>query len=222
MADIDQITAARAGLELLVTENDALLERFSGLLARLEQLEALPPEERHGEFRAMAQDGSLTFNGVDVRRFAPTAARQLTPGRFLRRTHRRLVNTASMIEQFQERGTFEEGTALRDRIGELTQDRVDETDTRAVLDFRRRVDAVRNDPLFAAYLEHKQHFIKQDADFRTDAEITATKESVQDNQDLLEERGKALAELSEEMASGAIDAEQAAERMDALALPEGA
>jgi len=220
MADIDQITAARAGLELLVAENDELLDRFANLLAKLEELEALSPEERHSAFRTLAQDGSLTFNGVDVRRFAPTAAQQLTPGQFMRRTHRRLVNTVSMIEQFQERGTFDEGTALLARIGDLTQDLVDETDTQAVLDFRKRVDAVRNDPLFAAYLAHKQHFIKEDADFRTDAEIAATKESVQDSQDLLEERGKALAELSEDMASGAIDPEQAAERMDALTLPE--
>ncbi len=220
MADIDQITAAKAGLELLVAENDALLERFAKLLSRLEELDALPEEERHSAFRAMAKDGSLNFNGVDVRHFAPSGARQLSPSQFLRRTHRRLVNTVNMIQQFQERGAFDEGEALQTQIRELTQDLVDETDTKAVIAFRERVDAVRNDPLFSAYVAHKQLFIKEDAGFRTDAEITATKESVQDNQDLLEERGKALSELNEEMVTGTIDAEQAAERMDALALPE--
>lgn len=205
----------------MLEENEQLLEKFSDLLSRLEDMEELEEQERHAQFKKLQQDGSLEFNGVDVRRFAPPTNQQLSPGQFLRRTRRRLANTTKMIDQFHKRGAFEEGGDLRVEIDLLTGSIIDESNTQQIMQFRDQVDEIRNSELFKGYQDTKQQFIREDKAFRTEAEIAATKESVEDNQEILEERGQRISTIGQEMDNGDITPEKAQEQMDGIALPEG-
>ncbi|MBI3993078.1 MAG: hypothetical protein HY342_07375 [Candidatus Lambdaproteobacteria bacterium] len=218
MTQSDQIAEVRAGLELVLQENANLLRHFTGLLRELNALGELPAPERHKKFRAIEARGAFSFNGVDIRRFAPTSQQLVSPAEFLRRTRRRLVNTVGMINEFTRRGAFANGARLIADIEGLTARIIDETDTREVVAFRGRVDQVRNTPLFQEYLGLKQRFIREDPEFKTEADLIAARETAQENHDYFLSREAELSLLGKKLEKGDLKPDDAKRQLDDLAL----
>ncbi len=217
MAETDHITEVRTSLELMIQENANLLNHFEKLLQELDSLERLEPRERHIRFREIESRGGFELHGVDIRRFAPTAGRTVTAELFLRRTHRRLVNTIGMVNEFIRRGAFVNGKHLIADIERVTSHIVDEGSPREVVGFRERVDKIRESPLFDEYLELKRQFVREDPEFKTEAEIIAAKESAQENRDVLLSREAELNLIGDGVTSGKLSAEEAKRKLDELA-----
>jgi len=218
MSDVDQVAAAKASLELMLLENRQLLEQFESLLENLQELESLPPEERHSRFHELENAGAFQFRGIDIRHFGHPTKRPLSPQQFLRRTHRRLANTNTLIGEFLKRGPFEVGLKLRSEIDQVTSDIVDEEDAKEVLAFKQRVDEIRESEMFQEYLEAKKAFLQQDPALKTESDILAVTEHAQEAHEALEGREKALQELNDNLESGEVTAEEVAQQLDDLDL----
>jgi hypothetical protein len=220
--DIDVVAATKANLELMLVENSQLQEQFGKVLVKLASLEGLAPVERRKQFREMEKEGALKFNGVDIRLFAHHTSpnKPLPPPDFLVRTRRRLRNTNTLIEEFLKRELFTEGADLKDEIDALTYNIVNANNPPEVREFKQKVDMLRESPAFVHYLDAKKEFIKKDPDLKTDADIIATKESVEEGVENLKRREEDLKSLSQQMASGEISADEAQLQLEELSLTE--
>lgn len=221
--DIDRVSALKANLELTIAENGEIHEYFRDLLERLGEIEQLPDTDRRERFKDLSSQGAFRFNGLDVRYFTRSHRKPLPPPMFLNRTRRRLKNTATLVDTFINRGLLAEGEQLREEIDALTFEIVDGEDAKEVMGFKRKVDALRDSPLFTRYMETKREFVRKDADFRTDTEFLAAKESVEEGEELFRQREAELTDLHEQIGNESIDPEEAERRLAELtAQGEGA
>lgn len=220
--DIDIVAATKANLELMLVENSQLQRQFGKVLEKLTALESLSPVERRRQFREMEKQGELKFNGVDIRLFAhhTTTSKPLPPADFLQRTRRRLRNTNTLIEEFLKRDLFKEGVDLKDEIDALTYNIVNANNPPEVKEFKDKVEMLRASPAFTRYLDAKKEFIRKDPDLKTDADIIATKESVEEGVENLKRREADLKSISEQMNSGEITADEAQLQLEELALTD--
>jgi hypothetical protein len=218
-ANIDQVAAAKANLELMLSENSQLRSYFGTVLEKLTKLETLEPAQRRSEFRAMEEQGELKFNGVDIRYFAHNApSRPLSGPEFLQATRRRLRNTHTLVEEFLKRDIFRDGAELRDNLDALTYNIVNAENPQEVMDFRRKVEALRQAPLFTLYLETKREYIRKDPEIKAESDFIAAKESVEESVDVLDKRETDLKDISTKMEAGEITADEAQLQLEELAL----
>ncbi len=218
-AEIDQIAATRASLELMLQENGQLRTHFSAVLEKLGRLETLDPAEKRAKFKAMEEEGDLKFNGVDIRHFAHSApTRPLSPPEFLQRTRRRLRNTQTLIEEFLKRDLFKEGAELRDDLDSLTYNIVNATNQKEVLEFKHKVEKLRESEPFTRYVDTKKAYVKKDPEIRTEAEFIATKESVEESVENLDHRESDLKAIGAKIESGELSPDEAQLQLEELAL----
>lgn len=220
--DIDVVAATKANLELMLAENSQLQRQFGKVLEKLGTLEGLSPVERRQKFREMEKQGELKFNGVDIRLFAhhTASSKPLPPPDFLQRTRRRLRNTNTLIEEFLKRELFTEGSDLKDEIDALTYNIVNANNPPEVREFKQKVEMLRESASFLRYLDAKKEFIKKDPDLKTDADIIATKESVEEGVENLKRREEDLKNLSQQMETGQISADEAQLQLEELSLTD--
>ena len=217
MTEVDQVAAARAMLEMTISDNEELRSYFRETLEKLAVIEMLPPGIKRVQFRQLQQSGGLQFRGADIRHFTEKAGKQaLTPPKFVQRTNRRLRNTNVLIDAFLGHQPFEGGEELRAKIEALTNEVLDANDPKAVLDFRNRVEELRQSELFSNYSNVKVDFVKNNDDMRAEAEIIATKETLADGEMMAEERGEELKDIEAKMASGELSPEEVQEKIEAI------
>jgi hypothetical protein len=220
--NIDIVAAAKANLELMLVENTQLQIQFGKVLEQLGELESLAPVDRRKKFREMEKQGALKFNGVDIRLFSHHTAtnKPLPPSDFLQRTRRRLRNTNTLIEEFLKRELFKEGADLKDEIDALTYNIVNANNPPEVREFKQKVEMLRESPVFVHYMDAKKEFLKKDPDLKTDADIIATKESVEEGVENLKRREDDLKNLNQQMSAGEISADEAQLQLEELSLTE--
>ena len=216
-ADIDKYSALKANLEMMVAENKEIHENFKKLLGRLTELESLEEEDRRKQFLEMKKEGAFFFNGVDIRMLVKTNKKPLPPPLFFNRTRRRLKNTIALLNSFIDKGQLADGVELKEEIESLTFVVVDENSHKAVSGFKDKVEGLRQSMKFKEYINTKEKFISKDSDLRTDAEFIATKENVENGEELCEERDKDLAKLATKLEKNEISLEQAEVQTQALA-----
>jgi len=217
-AGIDQVATIKASLELMLSENEEAHEYFTDLLEKMSELEALEPEKRRDKFKNLIEMGAFKFNGLDIRHFTHSQSNKpLPPPVFLSRTKRRLKNTGLLIEEFEKRGALEKAEELREQLELLSSHIIDEHDTSEVMKFRSEVEDLRNSDLFQAYMEQKKAFVHKDANFKADSEFIAAKESVEEGEEMLRQRGEELSELGDQIEKGEVDQEEATNMLDKLA-----
>jgi len=202
MARIDQLSATKANLELLILENRNLHDHFGKLMNKLEEIEALPAEERNAKLKSLEGEGAFQFNGIDIRRFEHTSARTLPPPEFLERTRRRLNNTLALLGELMKRKHFEAGAELNARMQKLSAEQVASGSANAVREFRDRIEVLRNSPAFLTYLDTRKSFLAADPSFRAEAEFINTKEAVADGEQAARARGEELESLKAGLDSG--------------------
>lgn len=220
--EIDVVAAAKANLELMLVENSQLQRQFGKVLEKLNGLDSLAPVERRQRFREMEKLGDLKFNGVDIRLFAHHTVpnKPLPPPDFLQRTRRRLRNTNTLIEEFLKRELFQEGADLKDEIDALTYNIVNANNPPEVREFKQKVEMLRASPGFLHYMDAKKEFLKKDPELKTDADIIATKESVEEGVENLKRREEDLKAISQQMASGSLSPDEAQLQLEELALTD--
>jgi hypothetical protein len=217
--DIDQVAATKANLELMLQENAHLCDYFDKVIKKLAELETLDPIEKRSQFRALEEHGDLKFNGVDIRHFAHAApSRPLSPPEFLVRTRRRLRNTNTLIEEFLKRDIFKEGAHLRDDLDSLTYNIVNSTNQQEVVEFKDKVEKLRDSASFTHYTEIKREYIKRDPEIRTEADFITTKESAEENVENFQKRGEDLKAIGAKMEAGELSADEAQLQLEELAL----
>jgi hypothetical protein len=216
---VDLVAAAKANLELMVAENAQLTQYFEGVMKKLTEIETLEPTEKRQRFRELENHGDLKFNGVDIRHYAhATPTRPLSPPQFLQRTRRRLRNTNTLIEEFLKRDIFKEGSQLRDDLDALTYNIVDAENQQEVLEFKGKVETLRNSPVFTQYMDIKRDYIKRDPEIRTEAEFISAKESTEENIENFQKRGDDLKAITAKMESGEMSANEVQLQLEELAL----
>lgn len=202
-AGIDQFAAVKASLELMISETEEIHDYFSDLVERLNELDALKPEERRSKFQNLVEMGAFKFNGLDIRRFSRAKTTgPLPPPLFFSRTRRRLKNTTLMVEEFRKRELFGEADRLLEEIEMLSSTIVNENDHREVMTFKESVEALRASDYFQKYVKARDSFIHKDTDLRTDTELIAAKETVEEGEEMLQQRSDDLTGLSEQLESG--------------------
>ncbi|MEE8435259.1 MAG: hypothetical protein V3S64_10775 [bacterium] len=201
--EIDQLAAVKASLELMVSETEEIHEYFVDLIEKLDELDALEPGERRSKFQNLLEMGAFKFNGLDIRRFSRTqTAGPLPPPLFFSRTRRRLKNTTLMVEEFRKRELFSEAGRLLEEIEMLSSTIVNENDHQEVMSFKENVEALRDSDDFQKYVKARNSFVHKDTDLRTDTEIIAAKETVEEGEEMLQQRSEELAGLTEQLESG--------------------
>jgi len=217
--DVDLVATAKANLEMMLAENAQLSQYFDGVMKKLTEIELLEPAEKRKRFRELEQHGDLKFNGVDIRHFAHSAPpRPLSPPEFLQRTRRRLRNTNMLIEEFLKRDIFSDGVPLRDDLDALAYNIVDAGNQQEVVEFKDKVEKLRNSPIFSHYMEIKREYIKRDPEVRTEADFISTKESVEENIENFQKRGEDLKAINARMEAGELSANEAQLQLEELAL----
>jgi hypothetical protein len=217
--DVDLVAAAKANLELMLAENSQLSQYFDGVMKKLTEIETLEPGEKRQRFRELEKHGDLKFNGVDIRHYAhATPTRPLSPPEFLQRTRRRLRNTNTLIEEFLKRDIFQEGAQLREELDALTYNIVDADSQQEVVEFKGKVETLRNSQTFTHYMEIKREYIKRDPEIRTEAEFISAKESTEENIENFQKRGEDLKSISAKMDSGELSANEVQLQLEELAL----
>lgn len=215
---IDQLAAVKASLELMVQENNEVHEYFTDLLEKLSELEALEPEQRRARFKDLSEMGAFRFNNLDIRFFTQAQPRKpLPPPLFLTRTRRRLKNTGTVVQEFGKKGVLADAEKLLEEIELLSSNIVNENDNKDVKGFKERVEQLRETEMFRSYMSTKKEFVQKDADFRSDTEFLAAKESVEEGEELLRQRGEELAELGELLDQGEMEVEKAQSILDDMA-----
>lgn len=218
MTEIDQVAAARASLEMVTAENEQLLAHFQELSEKLDALEKLPPGIKAVQFRQLERGGAFKFNGADIRHFTQNSKRPLKPSQFVQRTNRRLQNTHTLIQAFLKRDGFDEGTELQEEIDLLANEIIDENDGKAVVEFKKKVEALRETERFNRYMQVKEKFIRQDDEIKAEADILAAKETAADGEMLCEGRAEELADIKKKMDSGEISPEKAQQTVEEMEL----
>ena len=219
MTAIDQLAAVKASLELAIEENDELLDHFSGVIEKLEVIEKLPPGIKSVQFKQLEQSGAFKFKGADIRYFAKHNKESLTPPQFVERTRRRLHNTSALNDAFFQYAEFEGGSQLKTAIESLTVTIFDYNDQKAVVDFKDRVENLRESALFKKYIEIKNSYIKKNPDLKDEAEFLSAKVSVEDARMLAQNHGKELTEIQEDLENGEITSEEAQKNLDKFNIP---
>lgn len=217
--DVDLVATAKANLEMMLAENTQLSQYFDGVMKKLTEIETLEPTEKRKRFRELEQHGDLKFNGVDIRHFAHAAPpRPLSPPEFLQRTRRRLRNTNMLIEEFLKRDIFSDGVPLRDDLDALAYNIVDAGNQQEVVEFKEKVEKLRNSSMFSHYMDIKREYIKRDPEVRTEADFISTKESVEENIENFQKRGEDLKTINAKMEAGELSANEAQLQLEELAL----
>jgi hypothetical protein len=202
-AEIDQVAAVKVTLEMMIKENNDVHEYFTDLLEKVAELEALDPPERRSKFRNLVDMGAFKFNNVDIRHFTQTQPQKaLPPPVFISRTKRRLKNTSKVVHEFESRGVFEGAPVLLQELDLLASNIINESDNAEVRGFKENVEVLRESELFKSYMSIKKEFISKDPDFKTDSEFLAAKESVEEGEEILRQRGEELTEINDKMESG--------------------
>jgi hypothetical protein len=218
-AEIDQLAAVKASLELMVSDNNGIHEYFRDLLEKVSELDEMDEGLRRQRFKDLVRMGAFRFNGVDIRHFTQSQINKpLSPPIFLNRTRRRLQNTIRLVAEFEKRRAFPEATRLREEIEALASHIVNENDTDAVKNFKKEVETLRDSSLFRHYLETKKAFIQQDADFKTDAEMLAARESVEESEEIFRQRADDLSELSAQLEKGGVSLDEIQAKLDELTI----
>jgi hypothetical protein len=217
-AAIDQVAAVKASLELMIAENAEIHEYFKDLLEKVAGLEEETPETRRLKFQELVGMGAFRFNGVDIRHFTRGPQSALPPPLFLSRTRRRLKNTLSLLAEFARRKLFGQADDLHAALELLSAHIVNETNASEVRQFKGEVDALRESPLFRAYLLTKARFIRQDSELRAEADYLAARESVEEGEETFRHRAEVLDAMTHDMESGTLALEEAQARLDALSL----
>lgn len=214
--EIDQFAAVKASLELTIAENNEIHEYFRDLLEKLSRLEDAEPDMRREKFKELVEMGAFRFNGLDMRHFTHSQLRPLPPPVFLNRARRRLKNTATLINEFEKRGTFEQAGELLAQIDTLAAHIINETDAGEMIAYKDKLETLRASPLFQQYLETKTTFIHKDGDIKADADFLAAKESVEEGDEVVLQRSEELAELSEQLENGEPAAEEVQNKLEEL------
>lgn len=200
---IDQLATVKATLEMMISDTEEIHEYFTDLIEKLDELEALKPEERRGKFQSLVEMGAFKFNGLDIRRFSRTqTVGPLPPPLFFSRTRRRLKNTTLMVEEFKKKGLFNEAGVLLDEIEMLSSTIVNENDHKEVMSFKENVEALRSSEPFQQYVSARNTFIHKDTDLKTDTEFIAAKEVVEEGEEMLQQRTEELSGLTEQLENG--------------------
>ncbi len=220
MDSVDQIAAAKASLELMTQENQELLEKFQGVIEKLAEIEKLEGKEKRSQFRALEQSGAFMLNGVDIRHFAHSQSGPLSPPKFMRRTQRRLQNTITLLDKLIDKNPFEEGTELRQQIEAQAGEVIDVTDQQAVIEFKTKVEHLRESALFSRYQEAKTTFIRKDPDLKAEAEIIAAKETTEDGEELCRSRQEEIERIGQAMEKGEISTDAAQAALEKLGSPD--
>jgi hypothetical protein len=218
--DIDVVAAAKLNLELMLQENQQLKSKFSAVLEKLAQMETLDPKERRSKFRELEEKGELKFHGVDIRLFAHNSApsKPLPAAEFLQRTRRRLRNTNTLLEEFIKRDVVKNGADLKDEIDALTYNIVNANNPPEVVEFKQKVEALRESATFTHYQSVKREFIKKDPDLKTDVDFVTAKETVEEGVENLQRREEDLKTLSQKMETGSISVNEAQMQLEELAM----
>ncbi len=202
-AEIDQVAVVKVTLEMMINENNDVHEYFTDLLEKVAELEALDPPERRSKFRNLVDMGAFKFNNVDIRHFTQTQPQKaLPPPVFISRTKRRLKNTSKVVHEFESRGVFEGAPVLLQELDLLASNIINESDNAEVRGFKENVEVLRESELFKSYMSIKKEFISKDPDFKTDSEFLAAKESVEEGEEILRQRGEELTEINDKLESG--------------------
>ncbi len=220
-AQIDQVAAVKASLELMVAENAEIHEYFKDLLEKVAELEEETPEKRRSKFKDLVSMGAFRFNGLDIRHFTQSHHQPLPPPLFYGRTKRRLGNTLKLVEEFAKRDILADAAWLREQLEQLSSHIVNETDANEVRGFKSKVDALRESTPFRAYLETKTRFIRKDSELRAEADYLAAKESVEEGEEIFRQRAEELGTLGEQIESGTLALEEAQAALDKLGLEQG-
>ena len=216
-AGIDQLAAVKASLELMISETEEIHEYFADLVERLDELDALEPDERRSKFQNLVEMGAFKFNGLDIRRFSRTqASGPLAPPLFFSRTLRRLKNTTLMVEEFRKRELFSEADKLLDEIEMLSSTIVNENDHQEVMSFKESVEALRDSDYFQKYVKARNTFVHKDTELKTDTEFIAAKETVEEGEEILKQRNDELTGLSEQLESGKSTTEEISNVLDKM------
>lgn len=202
-AEIDQVATVKVSLEMMINENNEVHEYFSDLLEKVAELEAMEPPERRSKFRDLVEMGAFKFNNLDIRHFTQTQPHKpLPPPVFISRTKRRLKNTSKVLREFESRGVFEGAEVLLNELDLLESNIINESDNSEVRGFKENVEVLRETELFKTYMSMKKEFISKDPDFKTDSELLAAKESVEEGEEILRQRGEELTDLNDKLESG--------------------
>jgi glutathione S-transferase len=220
MARIDQLAAIKASLELLILENRNLHDHFGALMGKLEELEALPAQERNSKIKALEGEGAFKFNGIDIRRFQHSGARTLPPPEFLDRTRRRLDNTLALLEELMKRKHFEADAELNAEMKKLSAEKVAASSEKAVRQFRDQVEELRNSPAFLTYLDTRKSFLAADPTFRAEAEFLNAKEAVADGEQSVRARGVELESLKAGLDSGKMSPDDVNAALEEMTTPD--
>ena len=216
-AGIDQLAAVKASLELMISETEEIHEYFADLVERLDELDALEPDERRSKFQNLVEMGAFKFNGLDIRRFSRTqTSGPLAPPLFFSRTLRRLKNTTLMVEEFRKRELFSEADKLLDEIETLSSTIVNENDHQEVMSFKESVEALRDSDYFQKYVKARNTFVHKDTELKTDTEFIAAKETVEEGEEILKQRNDELTGLSEQLESGKSTTEEISNVLDKM------
>lgn len=216
-SEVDHVAAVKASIELMIAETEEVHEYFNDLVEKLAELEELESEERRQKFTDLVQMGAFRFNGLDIRHFTRSqTGKPLPPPIFFNRTKRRLKNTGVIIEEFQKRGIFEQAEDLLREIETLSSHIVNENDHQDVLSFKEKVDGLRGSDLFQAYVGARNTFVQKDSGLKADTEFIAAKETVEEGEEMLRQRGEELAELGEQLDKGELSANEAGNLLDKM------
>lgn len=216
MSDVDQIAAVKATLEMVTADNESLLEQFQSVREKLDTIENMPPGIRSVQFRQLEQSGAFNFRDVDIRHFAAHTKKPLTPPQFVERTSRRLQNTESLIGKFLEHREFEGGKELKSSLKTLNSEIVNRNDQAAVIRFKKKVEALRDTPLFKNYLAVRNDFLKDNQELKDEADLMAAKETVADGEMMAKDRQEEIQELEKGVESGEVSPEEAQGKLDAI------
>ena len=216
MSDVDQIAAVKATLEMVTSENEGLLEQFQEVREKLDTIENMPPGIRSVQFRQLEQSGAFNFQNVDIRHFASHTKKPLTPPQFVERTSRRLQNTESLIGKFLDVRDFEGGKELKSSLESLNSEIVNRNDQAAVIKFKKKVEALRDTPLFKNYLSVRNEFLKSNPELKDEADLMAAKETVADGEMMAKDRQEEIKGLEEGMEKGDVSPEEAQKKLDVM------
>ena len=161
------------------------------------------------------------LNGVDIRHFAHTQSGPLSPPKFMRRTQRRLQNTLTLLDKLLSKNPFEEGAELRKQIEAHAGELVDVTSQQAVIEFKTKVERLRESPLFSRYQEAKTTFIRKDEELKVEAEIITAKESAEEGEEHLRSRQEEIERIGKAMEKGEISTDAAQAALEKLGSPGG-
>ena len=216
-AEIDQLAVVKASLEMMIMETEEIHEYFADLVEKLDELDALKPEDRRSKFENLVEMGAFKFNGLDIRRFSRAqTVGPLSPPLFFSRTRRRLKNTTLMVEEFRKRELFSEADRLLEEIEMLSSTIVNENDHQEVMSFKENVEALRDSDDFQKYVQARNSFVHKDTDLKSDTELIAAKETVEEGEEMLQQRSDELAGLSEQLESGEASTQEIGNLLDKM------